>query len=132
MDYFNVQFCFAGSEAKLEAVLDSYAKNETDLKDVNKVLELYNTKLFFEKVKTVPTWSEDKYNRYKALTDNVIRTVTEFFEVISEDNIVGIYENCYVFFRDDFWMFLCKFKTYECISRDNALVHINCLNIKIL
>lgn len=119
MDYFNVQFCFAGREAKLEAVLNSYAQKETDLKDINKVLELYNTTLFFEKVKAVPTWSEDKYNHYKAIADNVIQMVKEFFEIISEDNIVAIYENCYVSFRDDFWTLLFRFKTYECISREN-------------
>lgn len=128
-DYFNVQLCFAGDEVKLESVLDSYAQNETDLKDINKVLELYNTKLFFDKFKTVPTWSEDKYNHYKAITYNVIKTVKEFFELISEDNIVGIYENCYVSFWDDFWALFCRFKTYECISKEKFVSIIQQLGI---
>lgn len=129
-DYFNIQFCYAGDEAKLEAALDSYSQNKTDLKDINKVLELYNAKLFFEKYKAVPTWSEDKYNHYKAMTANVIKTVKVFFEGITEDNIVELYENFDLLFEDDFWTLFCKFKTYEHIRKESFLQIIQqlCIN----
>lgn len=120
-DYFNARLCFAGDEIKLAAVLDSYVQNQTDLNDINKILELYNTKVFFEKVPEISLWSDEKYNSYKEIADNVVKEVKKFFDTISENNIVDIYENCHVSFRDDFWKFLCKFKVYERISKLNVI-----------
>ena len=120
-DYFNAQLCFAGDEIKLAAVLDSYVQNQTDLNDINKILELYNTKVFFEKVTEISSWPEEKYNSYKVLSDNASKEVKKFFDTISEDNFVDIYENCYVLFWDDFWMLLCKFRVYECIRKVNFI-----------
>lgn len=38
--YFSIKCCFTGEEKKIPLVLDAYAKNQLDLSDVNRVLEL--------------------------------------------------------------------------------------------
>ena len=48
-EYFSIKYCFAGEEEKIPHVLDSYVKNQLDLSDVNRVLELSNIKQFFDK-----------------------------------------------------------------------------------
>ena len=46
-DYFNARFCYRADEQKVTAILDSYVQNQIELADINRVIELYHTKLFF-------------------------------------------------------------------------------------
>lgn len=117
-DYFDSRFCFHGDENKVVAILDFYTQNHVDLSDINRVFELYHTKLFFEKVSTIPEWTEEKYKQYKEKTSKLKEVVNKFFNQITEDNIIDIYENCYYGFKGDFRNFFFMFKTYTCISKD--------------
>ena len=101
-DYFNARFCYRGDEQKVTAILDSYVQNQIELADINRVIELYHTKLFFEKVTDIPDWSEEKYQRYKAKTLNLNTVVYERFKQITEENVVDTFNNCYVGYWDDF------------------------------
>ena len=56
-DYFNARYCYRGDEQKVIAILDSYVQNQIELADINRVIELYHTKLFFEKVTDIPDLS---------------------------------------------------------------------------
>ena len=58
-EYFDAKFYFYGGEDKVASILDSYAQNQIDLADINRVFELYHTKLFFEKVSNIPSWSDE-------------------------------------------------------------------------
>lgn len=117
-DYFNARFCYHGDEQKVTAILDSYVQNQIELADINRVIELYHTKLFFEKVTDIPDWSEEKYQRYKAKTLNLNTVVYERFKQITEENVVDTFNNCYVGYWDDFRNFFYKFNIYKCISKN--------------
>lgn len=117
-EYFSIRYCFAGEENKISPALDNYAQNLTDLSDVNKVLELYDIKLFFDKHPTVYGWSEEDYEKYKVIAANAIKEVKAFFDALTQDNIVETYNSCDVSFWEDFWVFFYKFKVYERISAD--------------
>lgn len=117
-DYFNSRWCFRGDENKVVAILDSYAQNQTDLSDINRVFELYHTKLFFEKVPYISDWSEEKFSEYKEKTTKLKAVVYEYFKHITEDNIVDTFNSCYVGFWDDFRKFFYMFKTYRSISKE--------------
>lgn len=101
-DYFDARLCFHGDEEKVVAILDSYVQNQIDLTNINKVFELYHTKLFFEIVSEIPGWTEEKYSEYKRKTLKLNNVVHEFFKSITEDNIVAIFDECYVSYWDDF------------------------------
>lgn len=120
-DYFDGRWCFHGDENKVVAILDSYAQNQLDLSDVNNVFQLYHTKLFFDKVIDIPEWTAEKYVLYKELASKSNDEVRKFFLTINEQNIVEIYNDCYVTYWDDFWMFLCQFKIYETIQKQNFI-----------
>lgn len=117
-DYFNARYCYRGDEQKVIAILDSYVQNQIELADINRVIELYHTKLFFEKVTDIPDWSEEKYQRYKAKTLNLNTVVYERFKQITEENVVDTFNNCYVGYWDDFRNFFYKFNIYKCISKN--------------
>ena len=117
-DYFNARLYFHGDEDKVVTMLDSYAQNQIDLTDINKVFGLYHTKLYLEIVSDIPGWTEEKYSEYKSRTLKLNNVVYEFFKSITEDNVVAIFDECYVSYWDDFRDFFYKFKTYTCISRE--------------
>lgn len=117
-DYFNARLCFRGDEDKVVAMLDSYAQNQIDLKDINKVFELYHAKIFFERVLDIHGWTDEKYSEYKSRTLQLNNVVHEFFKSITEDNVVAIFDDCYVSYWEDFRDFFYKFKTYTCISKE--------------
>lgn len=117
-DYFNSRWCFHGDEEKVVAILDSYAQNQIDLSNINRVFELYHTKLFFAKDSNIPDWSEERFSEYKEKTTKLKDVVYEYFKHITEDNIVDAYNACYASFWDDFRKFFYMFKTYRCISKE--------------
>lgn len=116
-EYFSIRYCLAGEEEKIPAILDSYVQNNTDLSNVNRVLELYNTKLFFDKYEYVTGWDDGKYENYKALSMTADSVVKDYFLAISVENIVSIYDSCDVIFWDDFWLFFYRFGVYKRIPK---------------
>lgn len=115
-EYFSIRYCFAGEEAKISPALDSYAENSMDLSDVNRVLEFNSIKEFFDKYSHVNGWSDEKYQKYKTISLNADTEVREFFQKITEETLVQIYNSCEVMFWDDFWTFFYRYKVYEKIS----------------
>ena len=118
-EYFSIKYCFAGEEEKIPHVLDSYVKNQLDLSDINRVLELSSIKQFFDKYDHVNGWSDDCYLKNKELSRNVEKEVKSFFLSISENKIVSIYDACEVMFRDEFWKYFYIYKVYEKISMEH-------------
>ena len=118
-EYFSIKYCFAGEEEKIPHVLDSYVKNQLDLSDVNRVLELSSIKQFFDKYDHVNGWSDDCYLKNKELSRNVEKEVKSFFLSISENKIVSIYDACEVMFWDEFWKYFYIYKVYEKISMEH-------------
>lgn len=62
-EYFAIGYYFVGEEKKIPLVLDAYAKNQLDLSDVNRVLELSSIKEFFDKYDYVNAWNDDYYRK---------------------------------------------------------------------
>lgn len=128
-DYFSAQFYFADKETKALSVLNIYMQNKTDFSDINKVLELYNVKVFLEDKNNVPMWTEEAYKKYKVQIKDIIKRVREFYDTITEENIVSIYHHCNEIFWDDFWLFFFKFGTYKIINNKNMVQIIQDLRV---
>lgn len=108
-----------GEEKKIPLVLDAYAKNQLDLSDVNRVLELSSIKEFFDKYDYVNAWNDDYYRKYKELSRNAEKEVRLFFQSITENAIVPIYNVCKVIFWDEFWKYFYIYKVYDKISAEH-------------
>lgn len=119
-EYFSVKYYFYGSgdENKILEALNAYTQNNSDSFDVNQILELYNIKIFFEKYECMEGWGEEQYNKYKNLTLGIMKEVQAFFDTITEYNLVSIYDECVIEFKDDFWHFFYVFKLYERIYKE--------------
>lgn len=118
-EYFAIGYYFVGEEKKIPLVLDAYAKNQLDLSDVNRVLELSSIKEFFDKYDYVNAWNDDYYRKYKDLSRNAEKEVRLFFQSITENAIVPIYNVCKVIFWDEFWKYFYIYKVYDKISAEH-------------
>ena len=77
-DYFSVQYCFEIEEEKILSTLNLFAQNQVDLMDINRVLELYNIRLYFDKHYKINDCEDDKYSKYREAFLDVIKAVTNF------------------------------------------------------
>lgn len=118
-EYYSLKHCFIGEEEKIQPVLDAYARNETDLSDVNRVLELHNIRLFFDKNYSLSGWSPEKYNYYSSLAEDSKIDIVKYFCSMNAIELVSIFEKCDVVFCDDFWTLFYQFKVYERIPKDS-------------
>lgn len=118
-DYFDSNFCFYGDEDKVITIIENYEKGLTDLSDINRIFELYHTKLFFDKVQCIPNWPSEKHNKYKEKTKRFNSVIHDYFEQINEGNIVDYFNATYVTYWNDFRYFFYLFKTYRRISSNN-------------
>ena len=118
-EYFAIGYYFVGEEKKIPLVLDAYAKNQLDLSDVYRVLELSSIKVFFDKYDYVNAWNDDYYRKYKELSRNAEKEVRLFFQSITENAIVPIYNVCKVIFWDEFWKYFYIYKVYDKISAEH-------------
>ena len=118
-DYFDSNFCIYGVEDKVITIIENYEKGLTDLSDINRIFELYHTKLFFDKVQCIPNWPSEKYNKYKEKTKRFNSVVHDYFKQINEDNIVDYFNATYFTYWNDFRYFFYLFKTYRKISSNN-------------
>ncbi len=117
-DYFSIRFHFGGDEGIVMSALEEYEHNRTNLKDVNKVLELYNISQLFEQKGNYYDWDEDKFNKSVKLITGIREEVRGFFDAIDEDNVVGAFQACVIQLRDSFFEFFYIFKVYERISKN--------------
>lgn len=123
-DYFDGRWCFKGDEEKVVVILDSYFDNTIDLSDINRVMELYHTKLFFDSVHEIPSWSKEKYEKYKSLSDKAQEEIHKFFSGITAENAIEITKQCYVTYWDDYRCFFYKFQIYKCIPKDLIITYL--------
>lgn len=65
-DYLDARLCFRGDEEKVIAVLDAYAQKQIDFADINRVFELYHTKIFLKKLLIFPNGQKKNIMNIKA------------------------------------------------------------------
>lgn len=128
--YFSIELYFMDTAIKrIASVLDAYAQNQVDTTDINAVLELYNIKLFFEKIFEVPEWGVVKYEEYKRLAKDADKIVTNFYVTLTENSILEASDNCNSLYNDDFWMLLCRYKSYKRIRKENFVQIIQAIGV---
>lgn len=66
----SASYCTCGQSLELaERIIQGYQSN-VEINDVNKIIELYNIKKFFDNNLTLVSWSEDQISEYKKVSLN--------------------------------------------------------------
>ena len=65
--FFSIKNCYENIEKQISSLLDTYNRKQIDLSNVNKLLELYNVKIFFDKGEKCKYWTEEEYKQKKQI-----------------------------------------------------------------
>lgn len=114
--YYSNEDLAAGWELRrAEEILLAWDGN-TDIEDINVILEFYNINCYFKSGARLSHWDDATYTSYKTACKNIPPMIGIFFSKISDQNIGNIYSKIYRAYKDDFWRLACKYKVVLRIS----------------
>lgn len=91
--------------------------------DINDAIEYYEIKRYFDDNITSPQWSVDGKIEYKEKSIKLFSLSMKFFNSLTDDNILDIYNTVDILYRKSFWEMFDKCKLYKKIS-DNVFKEI--------
>lgn len=110
---------------KSESLLQEYEAGK-EVNDINDLIELYNVKKYIDNKIYPSVWKSDDINRYQTFMKSCFSDLAKYFNSMTKDSFVSIYNNVEFNNKDDFWELINKFKVYENISNE---VFIELLNL---
>lgn len=87
--------------------------------DINDAIEYYEIKKYFDNDIFLAKWTSDEINKYKEKSHKLSSLSMEFFNSLTDDNIIDTYNTVDILYRKSFWEMFNKCKLYKQIS-DNA------------
>lgn len=117
---------------KAENVIESF-NAATEYTDVNRVIELYNIKLYFDNKMYIQSWDELTKNKYIDIVKQFSGVVGKFFSQVSGENIYEKYIALNIQYRYDFWEIVDYYGVHKrvtseqfvaIIKKDHLLVYI--------
>ena len=109
---------------KSEKLLKEYEAGK-EAQDINDIIELYNVKQYLDYKIYLLDWTSDDVKRYENLIKSCFGRVAKFLKSISGDRFVALYNDVDIFYKDDFWKLIVKFKVYENITEEKFREFIN-------
>ncbi len=109
---------------EVEKKLDNL-REDTQYKDIEDILELYNVKLFIENDIFLKTWTKFQIENYKNKISFIDFILKDFFLRINNLNIIDIIANLSVMYSNDFWKLFEKYEIYRKIEEENFKKIIN-------
>lgn len=115
-----------------EKVIESFSI-DTEYTDINRVIELYNIKQYFDNEMYLTSWDESTKNRYIDIVKQFNRVIGKFFSQVSGENIYGYFQSLNIHYHYDFWNIVDYYGAYkrvtskqfaEIIKKDHVLVYI--------
>jgi len=106
---------------------------DTEYTDINRVIELYNIKRYFDNEMYLTSWTESTKNEYIAIVKKFNVVIGKYFSKILSENINDYFESLNVHYRYDFWEIIDYLGVYkrmtseqftEIIKKDHVLVNI--------
>ena len=106
---------------KAEAILQAFSLDEKYV-DINRVIELFNIKQFFDCNIRLKKWEDNDFEYYRNITENFIKIVATFFAGISNENFVKYVKEADDNYLDNFWFLNEKHIRYI-LEQKNIVYH---------
>ncbi|WP_299989335.1 hypothetical protein [uncultured Pontibacter sp.] len=100
--------------SKGEAILRSEFKKIPD--DINKILELYNIKLFIDNEVYLRSWSEGEINAFKQKVLEYGKSIGQFMSKIDDNNVLTYHKELVSGYIESFWRLVNDQKIYKKVS----------------
>lgn len=94
-------------------------------KDINDIIELYNVKKYFDNEVYLKEWEIEYIKYLQSILKLCFGKVAKFFNLITEDNFLGLYDAVYISYKHDFWELMEKFEVYKRFSVESFQQFIN-------
>jgi len=95
------------------------------VQDINDVIALYNVKKYFDNKIYLAEWTIDDIECYKSIIKMNLGMIAKYFKSITERELILVYNEVDLDYKDDFWEIFGIFKVYENISEDQFKEFIN-------
>ena len=115
-----------------EKVIQSF-NTDTEYTDINRVIELYNIKQYFDNEMYLASWNESTKNKYIDIVKKFDSVIGKYFSRVLGENIYDFFKSINVHYRYDFWGIVDCFGVYRritseqftaMIKKDHVLVYI--------
>lgn len=97
-------------------VLNKYLQYGCLFQNVNDVLELYNIRKYMENEMYLLTWNSEQVEQYKEFVNQNFSEIAKFMKSINSENLMLIYNELTIDYKDDFWELFERFKCYQNID----------------
>ena len=115
-----------------EKVIQSF-NADTEYTDINRVIELYNIKQYFDNEMYLTSWNESTKNKYIDIVKKFDSVIGKYFSRVLGENIYQYFESINVHYHYVFWEIIDCFGVYKritseqftaMIKKDHVLVYI--------
>jgi len=100
--------------SKAESILKSELSE--DIEDINDILELYNTSLFFDNAIHLKSWSHTDIEKYKVKVNSFKDIVGNFIAKIDDGNFLFHFANVIYNYHGCFWALINNYQQFKKIS----------------
>ena len=107
-----------------ESIIESF-NIEEDYSDINKIIELYNIKQYFDNEIYLLSWDDSTKLKYISIVKSFSRTIGKFFSRIKGDNIVDFWKKVSNQYHSDFWCLIEYYAVYKKITSEQFVRLLN-------
>ena len=106
-----------------EKVIETF-NADTEYTDINRVIELYNIKQYFDNEMYLASWDESTKNRYISIVKKFDSVIGKYFFRVSGENIYEYYASVNARYHYDFWEIIDCFNVYKRITSEQFITTI--------
>lgn len=99
-------------------VLNKYIQIGCLFQNINDVIEFYNIKKYMDNDMYLLTWESELVEQYLAFVKHNYSEIAKFIKSINSNNLLLMYKEIELDYRDDFWELFERFKCYLDVDND--------------
>lgn len=112
-DDLSVGYNLSMAEKRIKEISDGNNPTEID-----RVVELWHIRHLFKENCRLQQWTDEEFNQLKAEVDGFDKSIAQFFNQITPDNLRKEYESLQWGYKKAFWKIIDSFKLYKIIGKD--------------
>ena len=116
IQFFSVNDLMYGYFLKQSALLVNELKQGRELNNINDMIEIYCAKKYLDNDIALDNWDPDDIKSYRETINFFFRETVLFFKEINDDNLLELYNEVDIEYRNDFWELVDIQEVYKHIS----------------
>lgn len=102
---------------KSEKLIQEYIDGR-EIQDINDIIEIWNVDEYLTNKLYLLHWTESEIGEFENVVKSYRAVIAKYFKSLTDATIEMEYSRVDIYYRNDFWELVCKFKTYNQISHE--------------